>query len=71
MILETIYVISVLLSYEGGAQHAYNTLDEYPSLEVCEIAMKETDKALEAKVGKNDGRGVITGYTITCEPKSE
>lgn len=68
-VLETVYVISILLSYESGLEHQYNTLDEYDSLEVCEIAMAETDKALEAKIGENDGRGVLTGYTITCDPK--
>ena len=71
MIPEIIYVISVLLSYEGGAEFQYNTLDEYDSLERCEAAMNQTDKALEAKVGKNDGRGVIEGYTISCTPKDE
>jgi hypothetical protein len=69
MSYEILYVISILLSYQGGAEFEYKTLETYDSLEVCEIAMEETDKALEAKIGTNDGRGVITGYTITCDPK--
>lgn len=69
MSFEVLYVISVLLSYESGIEHEYKTLETYDSLAVCEIAMEETDKALEKKVGTNDGRGVITGYTITCDPK--
>ena len=69
MSFEILYVISVLLSYQSGAEFEYKTLETYDSLERCEAAMSQTDKALEAKVGTNDGRGVITGYTITCDPK--
>lgn len=69
MSFEILYVISVLLSYQGGAEFEYKTLETYDSLERCEAAMSQTDKALESKVGTNDGRGVIIGYTITCDPK--
>lgn len=69
MNFEILYVISVLLSYQSGAEFEYNTLDTYESLAACEAAMEETDKALEAKIGTDDGRGIITGYTITCDPK--
>jgi len=68
-ILETLYVISVLLTYQGGEEFQYNTLDTYDSLDRCVAAMNQTDKSLEKKVGTNDGRGVIVGYTITCDPK--
>ena len=68
-ILETLYVISVLLTYQGGETFEYKTLETYDSLERCVAAMNQTDKALELKVGTDDGRGVIAGYTITCDPK--
>lgn len=69
MTIEVLYVISVLLSYQNGTEFQYNTLDTFDSLAACEAAMEATDKALEVKVGTDDGRGIITGYTITCDPK--
>ena len=68
-ILETLYVISVLLTYQSGDTFEYKTLETYDSLDRCVAAMNQTDNALEEKVGQNDGRGVIVGYTITCDPK--